>query len=64
MEDVTDVVPGQRFEHYDLIDSVEELRPDDGLEFIDHLVPALVEHVPATGDGLHLLCRVGTRQSD
>ena len=52
VEDVADIGLGERVEHDDLVDSVQELRTDRLLEDVQHLVAALVQQGPAPRDGL------------
>ena len=64
VQDVPYVVLGQRVEHYDLIDPVQELRTDGHLQDFRHLLLAFIQKLAPPGYGLHLLGRIGTLTSD
>ena len=59
MEDVPDVVPGQRIKHDDLVNPVEELRPDSHLQNVHDLALALFKHLTPLGYRPHFLGRIG-----
>ena len=64
MKNITDVILSQRIEHYDLIDSVQELRPYRSLEHVHHLLLTLVQKLTSCGDRPHLLGRINAWLSD
>ena len=54
VQDVTDIGLGERIEHDDFVDTVEELGPDRHLENVQYLFAAFVQKAAAGGDGLHI----------
>ncbi len=54
MQDVANIGFGERIEHYNLVNPVQEFGPNGSFEHVQNLAAAFVQHLPTGGDGLHI----------